>query len=83
MAADRNHLRALVDALSDSEVPVAISFLAELGDEEVVDAETLAKLDEALAEPGDDLPRGSSQAAQVSDPAYRFSPSCRARFGAL
>lgn len=56
MAADRNHLRALVDALSDAEVPVAISFLSELADEEVVDAETAAKLDRALAEPGDDIP---------------------------
>ena len=56
MAANRNHLHALVDALSDREVPVAISFLAELADEEVVDAETLAKLDAALAEPGEDLP---------------------------
>ncbi len=56
MASDRNHLRALVDALSDKEVPVAISFLSELADEEVIDAETAAKLDAALAEPGDDLP---------------------------
>ena len=56
MAADRNHLHALVDSLSDREVPVAISLLSELADEEIVDAETLAKLDEALAEPGEDLP---------------------------
>jgi hypothetical protein len=56
MAANRDHLRALVDALSDSEVPAAISFLSELADEEIIDAETTAKLDRALAEPGDDLP---------------------------
>jgi uncharacterized protein with von Willebrand factor type A (vWA) domain len=56
MASDRNHLRALVDALSDSEVPVAISFLSELADEEIVDAETLAKLDQAIAEPGESVP---------------------------
>ena len=55
MATDRNHLRALVDALSDSEVPVAISFLSELADEEIVDAETAAKLDRARAEPGERL----------------------------
>jgi hypothetical protein len=56
MAADRNHLHALVDALSDREVPVAITFLSELADEEVVDAEILAKLDAALAGPGEDSP---------------------------
>jgi hypothetical protein len=56
MAANRDHLRALVDALSDSEVRAAISFLSELADEEIIDAETTAKLDRALAEPGDDLP---------------------------
>jgi len=56
MSSDRNRLQALVDALPDDEVPVAISFLAELSDEEIVDAETLAKLDQSLAEPGDDVP---------------------------
>jgi len=56
MAANRDHLHALVDALSDREVPAALSFLSELADEEVVDAETAAKLDQALAEPGDNLP---------------------------
>jgi len=50
MAADRNHLHALVDALPDSEVPAVISFLAELVDEEVIDDETAAKLDRARAE---------------------------------
>jgi hypothetical protein len=45
-----------VDALPDSEVRVAISFLAELGEQEVLDAETVAKLDLARAEPGDDVP---------------------------
>ncbi len=56
MSSDRNRLHALVDALPDNEVPVAISFLAELGDEEVIDTETAARLDRALAEPGDDIP---------------------------
>ena len=56
MSADRNRLRALVDALPDTEVPVAISFLAELGEQEIIDAETAAKLDMARAEPGDDVP---------------------------
>jgi hypothetical protein len=35
---------------------VAISFLAELGEQEVLDAETAAKLDLARTEPGDDNP---------------------------
>jgi len=56
MVANRDHLRALVDALSDHEVSVAISFLSELAHEEIVNAETMAKLDRALVEPGDDLP---------------------------
>lgn len=56
MPSERNHLHALVDALPECEVQVAISFLSELGDEEIVDAETAAKLDLALDEPGDDVP---------------------------
>ena len=35
---------------------MAISFLSELGEEEIVDAETAAKLDVALMEAGDDVP---------------------------
>jgi hypothetical protein len=45
-----------VDALPDTEVQAAISLLAELGEQEIVDAETAAKLDLARAEPGDDVP---------------------------
>ena len=45
-----------MDALPDSEVQVAISFLAELGEQEVLDAGTAAKLDLARAEPGEDVP---------------------------
>ena len=56
MSSDRDHLRALVDALPDSDVQVAISFLAELGEQEIIDAETAAKLDQARAETGDDVP---------------------------
>ena len=56
MSSDRNRLQSLVDALPDSEVEVAISFLAELGEQEVLDAETAAKLDLARSEPGDDIP---------------------------
>jgi cell division inhibitor SulA len=56
MSSDRHRLQSLVDALSDSEVQVAISFLAELGEQEIIDAETAAKLDLARAEPGDDVP---------------------------
>ncbi|SPE37402.1 hypothetical protein SBA6_70044 [Candidatus Sulfopaludibacter sp. SbA6] len=56
MSPDRNRLHALVDALPESEVQAAISFLAELSEEEVIDAETAAKLDLARAEPGEDVP---------------------------
>jgi cell division inhibitor SulA len=56
MSSDRKRLQSLVGALPDTEVQVAISFLAELGEQETVDAETAAKLDLARAEPGDDVP---------------------------
>ena len=56
MSADRSRLQSLVDALPDTEVQVAISFLAELGEQEIVDAETAARLDLARTEPGDDVP---------------------------
>jgi len=56
MSRGRNRLHALVDALPDTEVQVAISFRAELGEEETVDAETAAKLDLARAESGGDVP---------------------------
>jgi cell division inhibitor SulA len=56
MSPDRARLQSLVDALPDVEVPVVISFLAELGEQEIIDAETAAKLDQARAEPGDDVP---------------------------
>ena len=56
MSSDRNRLQSLVDALRDTEVQAAISFLAELGEQEIVDAETAAKLDLARTEPGDDVP---------------------------
>ena len=56
MSSDRNRLQSLVDALPDTEVQVAISFLAELGEQEIIDAETAAKLDLACTEPGDDVP---------------------------
>jgi hypothetical protein len=56
MSSDRNRLHALADALPDTEVQVAISFLSELGEEEIVDADTATKLDLACAEPGDDIP---------------------------
>ena len=55
MSSDRNRLQSLVDALPDTEVQVAISFLAELGEQEIIDAETAAKLDLARSEPGDDV----------------------------
>jgi hypothetical protein len=56
MSSDRNRLQSLVDALPDTEVQVAISFLAELGEQEIIDAGTAAKLDLARTDPGDDVP---------------------------
>ncbi len=56
MSSDRNRLQSLVDALPDSEVQVAISFLAELGEQEIVDEETAVKFDLARTEPGVDVP---------------------------
>lgn len=56
MSIDRNRLQSLVDALPDNEVELAISFLAELSEQEVIDPETAAKLDLARTEPGDDVP---------------------------
>ena len=55
MSSDRNRLHALVDALPETEVEVAISFLAELGEVEIIDAETAAQLDLARADPGGDV----------------------------
>jgi hypothetical protein len=56
MVPDRNRLHALVDALPETDIEVAISFLDELGEEEIVDTETAAKLDLARAEQGSDVP---------------------------
>jgi cell division inhibitor SulA len=56
MSSDRDRLQSLVDALPDTEVQVAISFLAELGEQEIIDAETASRLDQARSEPGDDVP---------------------------
>jgi hypothetical protein len=56
MSSDRHRLHALVDALPDTEVQAAISYLSELGEEEIIDSETAAKLDLARAEPGEDVP---------------------------
>ena len=56
MSSERDRLQSLVDALPDSDVQVAISFLAEFGEQEVIDAGTAAKLDQARAETGEDVP---------------------------
>ena len=56
MSSDRNRLQSLVDALPDTEVEVAISFLEELSEQEIIDPETAARLDLASAESGDDVP---------------------------
>jgi len=56
MASSRDRLHELVDALPDEQVETALQFLFEMGEEEVIDAETAGKLDAARAEPGDDVP---------------------------
>ena len=56
MSSDRDRLQSLVDALPDADVQVAISFLSELGEQQIVDAKTAARLDPARTEPGDDVP---------------------------
>jgi hypothetical protein len=56
MSSDRDRLQSLVDALPDSEIQVAISSLSELGEQEIIDAETAAKIDLARKEPGEDVP---------------------------
>jgi hypothetical protein len=56
MSSERHRLHELVDAIPDTQVQVAISFLAELGDEEVIDSETAGKLDMAREEPGENIP---------------------------
>ena len=56
MSSDRDRLQSLVDALPDTEVQVAISFPAELGEQDTIDADTAARLDLARTQPGDDVP---------------------------
>lgn len=56
MSSDRDRLQSLVDALPDTEIQMTISFLAELDEQEIIDAETAAKLDSARTESGDDIP---------------------------
>jgi hypothetical protein len=51
----KQQLHQLVESLPDSQVPAAIALLSELGDEEIIDTETAARLDAALAEPGDNI----------------------------
>ena len=51
----KQQLHELVDSLPDTQIPAAIAFLSELGDEEFIDAETAAQLDASLAEPGDNI----------------------------
>ena len=77
MSSDRDRLQSLVDALPDTEVQVAISFLAELGEQEIIDAETAAKLDLARAEPGDDIPLEEVRRRLGCDPPRSFAlPRC-------
>ena len=78
MSSDRDRLQTLVDALPDDEVQVAISFLAELGDQEIIDAQTAAKLDAARAEAGDDIPLEEDRPLT----ACGLPPRSAARYGA-
>ena len=52
----REQLHALVDSLPDAQLATASVFLSELSEEEVIDPETAARLDAALAEPGENTP---------------------------
>ncbi|PWU12113.1 MAG: hypothetical protein C5B51_01340 [Terriglobia bacterium] len=56
MATNRQRLHEIVDSLPDNQLEAALCFLAEMGDEEVVEPETAAKLDAALSELGEDVP---------------------------
>jgi hypothetical protein len=56
MASNRDRLHVLVDALPDSQIEAATSFLSELSEQEAIDSETAAKLDSARAEAGEDIP---------------------------
>jgi hypothetical protein len=68
MSSDRNRLQSLVDALPDSEVQVAISFLTELGEQEIIDAETAANLDLARRNRATMSPWKKSGAGSGCDP---------------
>ena len=81
MSSDRDRLQSLVDALPDSEIQVAISFLAELGEQEIIDDETAAKLDLARTEAGDDVPLEEIDAGSGCDAARGFPPCGGARSG--
>jgi hypothetical protein len=56
MSSDRDRLQSLVDALPDAGIQGAISFLAELGQQVIIDAGTAARSDAARTEPGGDIP---------------------------
>jgi len=56
MATERERLHELVDTLQDDQLEAALCFLSEIGDEEVIDSETTAKLDAACSESGEDVP---------------------------
>lgn len=83
MSSDRDRRQSLVDALPDGAVQVAISFLAELGEQEIVDVEIAAKLDLARAEQATMSPWKWFGAGSGCDPARGFPPCRGARSGAL
>jgi cell division inhibitor SulA len=56
MSSDRALLHSLVDSLPEDEIATALSFLSELTEEEEIDSETAAKLDQAKHETGEDIP---------------------------
>jgi len=73
MSPDRERLQSLVDALPDSELLVAISFLAELGEQEIIDKETAAKLDLARADQAKTCPWKRFGDGWDCDPPRTFS----------
>ena len=57
MSSARNRLQSLVDRpCRTATYRWRFPSLAELGEQEIIDAETAARLDQALAEPGNDVP---------------------------
>ena len=55
-----------------------LSFLAESGEQEIIDDETATKLDLARTEPGGDIPWNKSDVAAGCNPSRSFRPAAGA-----